>query len=166
MSPHKNKLLLFCIIPKWSQNDPRVIQKWSTIIRKCSKHLPTWSQHDPEMIPEWPKNSKHIIPKWSQQYPKITHTYNTHFQTYSTHIQKWSTHIKQHLNKYWLDGMGWLDGLTGWIDWRDWLDGLDWVTGWSDWIDWTDWLDWLGFIYQKEPTLEKGLVFIYQNKRC
>ena len=37
------------MILKWSQNDPKMIQKWSKMIQQ-------WSQNDPKMIPKWFQN--------------------------------------------------------------------------------------------------------------
>ena len=60
------------MIPKWSQNDPKMIPKLS---QNGPKMIQQWSQNDPKMIPKWSqndlKNNLKMIPKRSKHDPKM-----------------------------------------------------------------------------------------------
>ena len=56
------------MVPKWSQTYPKMIPKWS---QNDPKIIPKWSQNDPKMIPTLSQNDPNIIPKWSQHYPEM-----------------------------------------------------------------------------------------------
>ena len=57
------------MIPKWSRNDPKMILKWS---QNDSKMTLKWSQNSSKMIPKWFQNDPKMITKWSHNYPKMT----------------------------------------------------------------------------------------------
>ena len=41
------------MVPKWAQNNPKIV--------------PKWSQNSPKIVPKWSQNSPKIVPKWSQK---------------------------------------------------------------------------------------------------
>ena len=63
------------MIPKWSQNDTKMI---TTLFQNDPTKIPIWPRNDPKRVPKWSESDSKIIPKWSQDEPDMTPRWTQH----------------------------------------------------------------------------------------